>query len=364
MEAPKRGAKSPMARADFLNLAGRAGRLRREFHGNVWCLHPENWEKRCYEGEPLQQIRSAFDEVFDDGGSAVRLVFERDDDIEDSSTAVAALGRAFTQYIQANRPLPIFHDNAEYAQSLGATVSLLEVLRVEVQLPVEIFAANSGVHPRRLEALYSFFQAHEDLEELLPIKPKQKNVNVRLRQIFQCVQRLLSGVDNDSYRYHGTLAAGWIHEESLKQIIANELNFRQQQSGALTPLAPAAVRNFIYRIIETIEHDLRFRYVKHLRAYHDVLAFELRRRGRLDEATDLVPMHLYLENGAFRNVPINLMSLGLTRVSALLLSKQIVLRSDATPEECLRSCRAAILNAPGLKLPATVRREIATLAGG
>jgi replicative superfamily II helicase len=76
IEAPRKGIDHPMGRADFLNLAGRAGRLGVEFHGNVWCLHPMKWETQCYLGEPLQEIRSSFDRVLEDGGTAIRKVFE------------------------------------------------------------------------------------------------------------------------------------------------------------------------------------------------------------------------------------------------------------------------------------------------
>ena len=47
---------TPMSRADFLNLAGRAGRLLQEFHGNIWCIRPGEWKSDCYEGERLQDF--------------------------------------------------------------------------------------------------------------------------------------------------------------------------------------------------------------------------------------------------------------------------------------------------------------------
>ncbi|HDW3268061.1 TPA: DEAD/DEAH box helicase, partial [Enterobacter ludwigii] len=50
LDNPHSGSNS-MSRADFLNLSGRAGRLLHEFHGNVWCLRPDDWDAKVFEGE-------------------------------------------------------------------------------------------------------------------------------------------------------------------------------------------------------------------------------------------------------------------------------------------------------------------------
>jgi hypothetical protein len=365
MEAPTRGKDKPMDRPQFLNLAGRAGRLRHEFHGNVWCLRPDRWANPSYEGEPLQEIRSAFDRVLEDGGTAIRLVFEEDAHLADADTAVAALGRVFTEFVQRDRPLQDSpYRTLENSESLDATLRLLENLRSEVRLPPEMFARNSGVHPRRLEALYLHLSSQADLGTFCPIRPNSPGTNGRLKEIFQRVQRLFGGIENESYTQHAKIASAWIHENPLSAVIAAEVAYREAEARRIVPPKEVKIRDLIYGIIDTIERELRFRYVKHLRAYHDVLAQALRDRGDLERADQLPPFHLYLENGAFRPVPISLISLGLTRVTSLLLAKRIVLPSDATPEECLRRCRQAIANAPGLDIPATMRREIEALAGG
>jgi replicative superfamily II helicase len=72
-----------MSRADFLNLAGRAGRLKYEFQGNVWCIRSNLWDKKSFDGETLQTINSAMSKVMEDGGSiisnAIDNVFPNDD---------------------------------------------------------------------------------------------------------------------------------------------------------------------------------------------------------------------------------------------------------------------------------------------
>jgi hypothetical protein len=361
MESPLRGKEHAMDRASFLNLAGRAGRLNHEFHGNVWCLSPEKWEVPCYMGDPQQEIRSSFDRVLADGGSAIRRVF--DEDLEGSEDAVAALGRAFTEFIQPGRSLADRYQTPTNAESLRLTFNLLLNLNSTVTLPPEIFTRNAGIHPKRLEMLFLHFKAQQHLFPLLPIHPKLKGTNVRLREIFRTVELFFRGVDNGAFRYHSSIAWAWVHEESLANIIKQGIKYRQEEAARETPPKKVTVRTVIAEIINTIEGVIRYRYVKYTRAYNDVLAQALRERGRREEAENLVPIYLNLETGAFNQVPMSLMSLGMSRVTALFLAKRLMLPADATPEQCLDLCKETLRNAPRLKLSPTMKREIDSVMG-
>ncbi len=364
IESPTRGRNQPMERSDFVNLAGRAGRLTKEFHGNVWCLRPDRWEIPAFTGDRLHEIRSAFDLILSNDGGDILEAFDEDYNMSDRSVAVAALGRIFNEYVQKDRSLEVPDDSDSInTASLREVVDVLENFRSAAQLPADIFARNSGVHPRRLEALYAHLSAQSELDSFFPIRPNTKNTNHRLREIFQRVQRFLGGISNNSYKYHAKIAAGWIHENPLRRIIANELAFREAEAARADPPQTVNVRNLIYSVIDTIEREIRFRYVKYIRAYFDVLSQVFRDRNESDKIADLPPFHLYLECGAFRPVSLSLISLGLSRVSALVLSKSIVLPADASPEECLRRCIQAISNAPRLRLPKPVRAEIVALTG-
>ena len=56
---PKKGITTPMEATDFWNLAGRAGRLRREFHGNIFLIDYERWRKKPLSGPRHATIASA-----------------------------------------------------------------------------------------------------------------------------------------------------------------------------------------------------------------------------------------------------------------------------------------------------------------
>jgi hypothetical protein len=261
--------------------------------------------------------------------------------VDDPETALAALGRIYTEFVQKGRSLEDSrHRTDENVASLRETMDLLKNIRVS--LPPDIISRNSSVLPNRVEDLAQFFRSQPDLTPFLPrrLGIKEPNgTNSRLRGIFQRVQITLAGVENDSCRFHSGIAASWIHQNPLRKIIEDRISYLRRRGETVV------VREVISNIVDTIERDLRFHYVKLLRVYNDVLGVVLRERGDSVVADSLVPLHLYLECGASDPVVISLMSLGFSRMAALLLRRRIVLGAQYTPEELLERCRDAIRNA-------------------
>jgi RAD3-like DEAD/DEAH box helicase len=357
IENPKRGMGKPMQRGDFVNLAGRAGRLLREFHGNVWCLRPDLWEEPSYEGESLHEIESAFAKALADGGTAIRQVLDDDGGLDDRNrdTAIAALTRVYTEFTLSGKSLA----DSEYhtPKNEASLIETAERLRnLETSLPPELFGRNYGVLPMRLEALRQYFSRVDNPLELIPIAPFIPKTNSRLFEIFYTVERELQHDSTERYRYYWRLATQWIHQRPLRQIIDERIQFLRTRDAGIN------IRNVIYEVVEDIETVLRYRFVKHLRAYNDVLTVVLRESGFPQQAESLPPMHLYLECGAADIVAISLISLGLSRVAALFLKGRIDLPRDATPEHCLRKLRPLELDA--MPLPVYCRRELLALGFG
>ncbi len=87
----------------------------------------------------------------------------------------------------------------------------------------------------------------------------------------------------------------------------------------------------------------------------------LKEKGEIDWAEKLLPLHMFLEFGAWERVLINLMSLGLSRTSAILLKRTVSLSSDMTLQECRRYLDA--VNLERIAIPAICRAEISRLRG-
>lgn len=224
IEKPKRGSTEGMTRGDFLNLSGRAGRLLREFHGNVWCLRPSTWEERSFEGEQLTEIRSAMNEAMADGGSVVQRVLNNQATGHELDFGEAALGKVFCDYVRGDETLAdSLWRTEENAAALEETARMVGEL--DVTLPTTVLDANRAVRPDRLQALHDRLLQEPDLSVLVPLHPGQPGANDRMGTIIQIVQETLGGVDNNSYLFYKWLAIQWIYNTPLKNIIASRLAY-------------------------------------------------------------------------------------------------------------------------------------------
>lgn len=352
IENPHRGGGNPMDRADFLNLAGRAGRLLKEFHGTVWCLQSEKWDSKSYEGESLQPIRSAFEDVLTDGGSVISKVLDGTASKDEIDVGTAAAGKVFIEFTQSGKRL----ENSKYRNErneIGLKETAQRVAAIQVELPKFVFESNPMVLPSRLQELYDFLSAELDPRVWMPLLPQEANSNIRMREIFRVVNVVLRKIQNNSHLYYSMLASKWIHDIPLKRIIEEAIAYQRQSNRFIS------VRQTIFDLMEDLEREIRFQYVKHTRAFNDVLSVVLRRAGYDELAVGLKPLHLFLECGASNRTVLSLIALGLSRTTALLLKGKLRFGDDYAPEDCLAKLAATDLNV--LRIPSVCLKEIREL---
>ncbi len=353
IENPKRG-RDDMTRADFLNLAGRAGRLLHEFHGNVWCLRPADWPQKSYEGDSLIEIRSAMNEAMADGGTIVQKVLRNAVSGQELDYGEATLGKIYCDFVRGQRDLEKSPWRTEAnATELAATAHAVSAL--QVALPTEVLDANRSVRPDRMQALYERLKKEVEPAALAPLHPGMAGSNDRMGTIIQTVQVTLGGVDNNSYLFYKWLAVQWIYNTPLSRIIASRLAYLRSQGSNQSLTAS------IRELLKTLEEAIRFRLVKYYMAYNSVLDLVLRERGETAVADSLEPFHVYLECGASDRIALNLISLGLSRGTALALRDKIQFPDEASPEECL--AKLATIDLAPLTIPALCVREVKDLLG-
>jgi hypothetical protein len=96
----------------------------------------------------------------------------------------------------------------------------------------------------------------------------------------------------------------------------------------------------IRKALRALEKEVRFRLVKFYSAYNAILGHVLEVRGRRDLQEKIEPMPLYLECGSSNRITLGLISLGLTRPTAISAAK--LLRSasaSSTPEDYISLLR-------------------------
>ncbi|MFT3991743.1 MAG: DEAD/DEAH box helicase [Luteolibacter sp.] len=357
--SPKKGNQSPMSKGDFWNLAGRAGRLTREFHGNVWCINVDEWEIDPFSGTKDVEISSALRNAYTDMTEHILAAANdrlRPAESKSTSDVDYAFSAGFSAYTLDGKLIstsPLAND--ENRELLVKLDSVNQDLAKEIDsLPFSVFQKNSGISPFLIAGLFRYFESfQDDIGSLLPQHPLSQGAYERIQRIFQVLEEVFFKTGKQSYKYYTWLAHQWLHGASLKQLIAMHIS-RQK-----IPSNPKEISIAIEELLKSIESVIRFRYVKYVRVYIDVLQAFLISRNEINLLAQISPLHSYLEYGAAKSTLINLMALGISRTSALEISAALELGADKSRRECYQIIRSRKLS--DLNMSAICRRELGLL---
>ena len=355
----------PMRRADFLNLAGRAGRLLKEFHGNVWCIFPEKWDSKSFEGEKLQQITSAMSNVMFDGGEIILNLIDRiDQNDKEKELAEVAYAKLYHE-IKGN--------NFEEPELLGYGLSgepaeVLEynfenIMKMKITVPEEILKIHKTVRPDHLQYLYDTLSSIEDIQELKLYSPKRKGGKGHIDKAIELIRDVFEWNISERFsKFISMLAYQWMKGVSMSSIIKYHVELNVSQPNNLTTDPESfidfqkKVTRVVRRIFKYLEKHVRYELVRYIAIYRDMLIYVLKEKGYNDEADKIENVAAYLEFGSCDPTVLNIMSLGISRTSALLLHKKINFESCSSAEECLDLLRK--INIDKLSLPNLCYNEI------
>lgn len=358
---PRKGKLRPMESADFWNLAGRAGRLRDTFSGTIWCLEPDDWESKPLEGERLSEITSSFRSSLADADVQEALIAVIDDSellpmVRQSVRVEQLFGKVFAEYTcneleVANSPYAREEDKDRLATIDSKCRQVLDRLAV----PRDVCQRNSGISPVNLDELWQRFAKTPRIEDMVPVNPNRSGALDSMRLIFRLIDDIFIRSGNQSWRYYVTLAYMWIRGRTLKTLIENHLSYNK------VPAKRKETNEAIRKFLESLEQEVRFRYVKYLKAYVDTLSSFLSDRKRDDLKEAIAPLHLYIEFGASHRVLLTLMSLGLSRTTSILIRPVVTREEDIARSDCWN--RLGALNLKVLDIPNVCKAEIRSLLG-
>lgn len=358
--SPKEGNGKPMTTPDFWNLAGRAGRLRENFRGIVWCIDPSSWEAKPFEGERLSEIKSAFQSFVEnsivrdaaiavlDGTAPVSMVEER-------NRVEQFLGKAFSEFtlrglkLSESTRIPV-----ELHAEMVPIETRLETLRSRLKVPEDVCSRNAVISPTLLNDLWERF-SQRITRQMIPVDPFQPKAIDHFRSVFQVISEVFIGTEKESWKYFAGLGYRWVMGDSLRDLIDNRLTFYKVSTDR------KAVNSAIVKLLDDIEQTLRFTYVKYLKAYIDVLRAFLIQAGKQEVSDKLAPWDLYVEFGARDKVLLMLMSIGVSRSTAISIRRAITTQPEISREECWKRLQSLPLNV--LNIPAVCKHEIRQLTG-
>jgi hypothetical protein len=223
-----------------------------------------------------------------------------------------------------------------------------------LKVPEDVCTKNAVISPTLLNDLWDRF-TQSLTNQMIPVDPFQPGALEHFRTIFQVIAEVFIGTDNKSWRYFSTLGFHWVMGDSLKELIDNRLKFYKVAAER------KAVNRAIRELLDDIEQTLRFTYVKYLKAYADVLRAFLIQQGKQAIAEKLAPWDLYVEFGARDKVLLMLMSIGVSRSTAIAIRKAITTQSEISREDCWKKLLSLPLKV--LNIPAVCKVEIRQLTG-
>lgn len=352
IENPKSGDEA-MSRSDFLNLAGRAGRLLKEFHGNIWCIRPSMWAEKSYAGEGLQEVRSAIDGIMLDGGSLIRdLISGEVADVAAKDIAEAAFGKLYHDYVTVPFKLEAYRTN-ENSDVLNQTVDTLG--SVVITLPSDILEVNKSLRPDHLQALYERLNGELILSEYILISPFIAGAKHRFDRVIEVVAECFEWAMSDQFgKYISYVSYNWMRGEPIRKMLADRIDFLALRNPGQKP--SGVIRDFL----DVLEDSVRFKLVKYVSAYIDILRHVLVEKGVPELAEEIEPYHIYLEFGSCNRHALNLMALGLSRFTSLYLQNKFDFAEVVQPEEYLKAIRE--INIESINMPLLCKREVRELA--
>jgi hypothetical protein len=359
VRGPKKGRKAFMSAADFWNLAGRAGRWGFEFQGNIICIDatdanrwPEPPRRRV-----VRPLRRATDSVLTD---LPRLFAYIDGEPEEDPDAPEA-------------PLEPVYNLLASRVSDGEALALLpgtgaldsgkiEDLegRIErsldgVAIDPEIFKRHSAISPRSMQALLEYFERHDEPQRLALSPPENTKAADNYVEALSRVTKYLGAPfgDHGGYRYAlAILMRDWMRGRPLPVLIAARIKYERSKKSASSEdtVVAAAIRN----TMRDVEQFARFEAPKYLSCYLDIL-LQFIDSSKAEVRLPEMDLQMMLEMGVSRPTELSMMTLGLSRSSAVALEPN-VFDDDLDREGALAWLRGADLG--DYDLPGLVVAEI------
>jgi hypothetical protein len=152
------------------------------------------------------------------------------------------------------------------------------------------------------------------LAELLPRHPRDDEAYLRLSEVFKVCHRKLLGLDaKKAPKLHSRMAAiavKWMRGDPVPEIV--EENHKRSEGRDIA----ASIRD----TLNDIEQEIRFKYLRLTTCYNAVFAHALETTGHARYVPSIPNLPNFLEVGAADQTMISLIGMGISRVTARVLT--------------------------------------------
>ena len=321
LHKPKSGNLNPMDTGSILNLSGRAGRLGKDYYGNVYCINLDQWDKGqdAFDGN-LDEVKSAVEKTLSEDFEQLLSHLEQYDvpprgekNIETVATSLI-IKKLKDQNFDFESFFKKYPDITN--ENIQKIVSKLTKIENSVSsLSKSIILKNRGIDPRLQHDLYVYLKKIE--YRILPPHPTDEFFKNHLKLIFKLISEYLLKDKSKSYRYYTKIASMWIRQKTYKRILEQSLWY-EEKIKLQHPLVKNEINNVIDELDKILERRLKFDYSKAMQCYCDIIEHILSEENSQDDFCK--ELANFLEAGAYNPKILLLMNIGLSRNNAISLS--------------------------------------------
>lgn len=332
---PSRGKGNPLNQNDFWNLAGRAGRLGKEYSGNIFCIEPSKWDIQPEPNKTKQEIKRALNIVESKGdelldyirrGAPRREALDRPD-------LDAAFGYFYIRYVLEKEK-----EKALSTPFYDRLLQELQVVQSQVTLPSSIVKKNPGISPLAQQSLYDYFTEHIDvIDTLIPVYPNDSNAFEEYKSLVEIIGQTISYYPQQLNASRAILLINWMSGRPLSYLISKSYDsyMRKHYHKKLSEV--------IREVMDNVESFVRYQFAKDSSCYVDILRYVLELNGKRDLLESIPQLSLWLEFGVSQKTHLSLLALGLSRNTVLELTNYII-STEKSQEECLTWLRSLNLD--------------------
>ncbi len=352
---PSRGRNIPLTALDFWNLAGRAGRLGKEFQGNVICVDPVDpnvWGDRPPRHRERYNIQFSFDKVMAKpevlisyfGEGTPRETSRNNPEVEQAAVYLVR------RYLSGHTLLTDDLTKRFPRETLVGFEANCRALIDAVEIPESIIRRNPGISPLAQQSLLVYFRGFErNSRELIPALPESPDAAKDSYQlIIKRINKYLSGGHSTPRDFYlAILVVNWMRGHSLARMIAANFAYWESKGGNLATVIRDTMRD--------IEEFARFQFVKYSSCYVDVLRLHFSQSGMENLISEIPDLNIWLEFGASQQTQISLISVGISRTAAIEIA-EFIAQDNLTQAQCIDWLKSS--NIGGMDLSPILMREI------
>jgi len=323
---PKSGRSKSMDKFSIKNLAGRAGRLGKDYYGNIYCVNIGDWETgaETFDNE-LEDIETSIEKTL---SLDVDYLIEHLREYKMPERGRGNIATVATSLIvkQVKNPDKDFLSDLKqkYPSIPDEKIPIIKDLLIQISnkissLDKKIILRNPSIDPRLQFDLYNYLRKPKNI--IFPPEPHFERFYEDLEKIFGLLRQFIfRDKSENAIKFYAYVANEWILQRSYKTIVENRIRYLKKQPEN-KQFGKPEINRTIDDIDEVLETTLKFEFTRGLRCYCDIVEHIVEKKGMIEEFSKNLPD--YLETGAYDPRVYLLLDVGLSRNSAISISSKM-----------------------------------------